>query len=81
MPPAVHGVAAYFEREEKRMNYQEQLIQELKQAELQLQEMEALERKKNETAEVAEQPIIKNSTEEAGSKSDNSDKQGNVTQR
>lgn len=33
------------------MNYQEQLIQELKQAELQLQEMEALEQKKNETAE------------------------------
>lgn len=35
---------------------------------------------KNETAENIKQPITENSNEETGSKSDNSDKQGNVTQ-
>jgi hypothetical protein len=37
--------------------YKEQLEQEMKQAQLQLQALEQMEQKKNETTEIAKQPI------------------------
>ena len=62
------------------MKYKEQLEQEVKQAQLQLQSLEQLEQKKNETASTVEQPTVENSNGEARNESDNSKQSGNATQ-